>query len=174
MTDAATRPTDAQLRELHDYFAGIAVENYNRHGAVGPSLFAVRLGDGTLIGSVVEMDDVMRALQTSDEMRSKFAPVVSAMLAEGGLIREDFRRKGLPLPDLAVHIVESRTADSPGSAPRDVVTVGLHTAGGSVLGHCPIDAGTPRRARVEPLDLAAARRDTPSLMPDVPPPATLH
>ncbi|MEI7445403.1 MAG: hypothetical protein WCK28_10980 [Burkholderiales bacterium] len=170
----ATRPTDAQLYELHAYFAGIAVENYNRHGAVGPSLFAVRLGTDALIGSVVEMDDVMRALQSSDEMRAKFAPVVQAMLAEGGIIREDFRKKGLPLPDLAVHIVESRAADANGDGPRDVVTVGLHSAAGTVLGHCPIEAGTPPRARVEPLDLGTARRDAPSLMPDVPPPATLH
>lgn len=171
MTDAATRPTDAQLRELHDYFAGIAVENYNRHGAVGPSLFAVRLGADALIGSVVEMDDVMRALQGSDEMRAKFGPVVHAMLAEGGIIREDFRRRGLPLPDLAVHIVESRTAEAPGAPARDVVTVGLHTAAGTLLGHCPVEGGT---ARLEPLDLGRARRDAPSLMPDLPPPAALH
>ena len=173
MTDAARAPTDAQLRDLYDYFAGIAVENYNRHGAVGPSLFAVRLGGETLLESVVEMEDLMRALQESDAMRAKFAPVVQALLDEGGVIREDFRRKGLPLPDLAVHIVESLAAGEAGAAVHEVVTIGLHSAAGTVLGHCLIEGDAPRQARPGTLDPVAGRRGAASLFPDTGP-ATGH
>ncbi len=160
-----------------DYFSGIAVENYNRHGAVGPSLFAVRLGGATLLESVVEMDDLMRALQASDEMRAKFAPVVQALLDEGGVIRADFRRKGLPLPDLAVHIVESLAASAAcaaGGDMQEVVTIGLHTAAGTVLGHCLIEGSAPRQARPGTLDPVAGRRGAASLFPDTGSATGLH
>jgi hypothetical protein len=117
----------------------------------------------------------MRALQESDAMRAKFAPVVQALLDEGGVIREDFRRKGLPLPDLAVHIVESLVAGGADGEVHEVVTIGLHSATGTVLGHCLIEGDALRhQARPGTLDPVAGRRGAASLFPDTGPSTGLH
>jgi hypothetical protein len=150
MTTTGRRPSRDELRELYDYFSRIAVDTFNRDGAVGPSLFAIRLGTGELIESVVEMEDVMRALHASDETRAKFGPVIVELLREGGIVREDFRARGLPLPDVAVHIVEAPSASSGGTqAPEapsvGAVLVGVHTRDHSVVGRCPIEGGCAAR-----------------------------
>jgi hypothetical protein len=170
MTTTERRPTRDELRELYDYFSRIAVDTFNRDGAVGPSLFAIRLGTGELIESVVEMEDVMRALQVSDEMRAKFGPVIAELLREGGIVREDFRARGLPLPDVAVHIVEVPASSAGGSqAPAEAsvgtVLVGVHMRDYSVVGRCPIAGGPRPEARTAPIDLDAQYRSPVGMTP---------